>query len=28
VFLKPGDKVRIGIGGLGEQNQEFVAFKG
>jgi ureidoglycolate lyase len=27
VFLKPGDKVRLGIGGLGEQNQEFVAFK-
>ncbi len=27
VFLKPGDKVRLGVEGLGEQNQEVEAFK-
>ncbi|HEV7286940.1 MAG TPA: FAA hydrolase family protein, partial [Kaistia sp.] len=27
-FLKPGDKVRLGIQGLGDQEQEFVAYKG
>ena len=27
-FLKAGDKVRLGIQGLGDQEQEFVAYKG
>lgn len=27
VFLKPGDKVSLGISGLGEQNQTFVKFR-
>ncbi len=27
VFLKPGDQVRLGIEGLGEQNQKFVKFR-
>ncbi|WP_127113795.1 fumarylacetoacetate hydrolase family protein [Shimia sediminis] len=27
VWLKPGDKVRVGIDKLGEQNQRFVAFE-
>jgi ureidoglycolate lyase len=27
VFLKPGDKVRVGCTGLGTQTQEFVAYK-
>jgi len=26
IFLKPGDRMRLGIAGLGEQNQEVVAF--
>ena len=26
IFLKPGDRMRLGITGLGEQNQEVVAF--
>jgi 2-keto-4-pentenoate hydratase/2-oxohepta-3-ene-1,7-dioic acid hydratase in catechol pathway len=26
IFLKPGDRMRLGISGLGEQNQEVVAF--
>jgi 2-keto-4-pentenoate hydratase/2-oxohepta-3-ene-1,7-dioic acid hydratase in catechol pathway len=25
VFLKPGDKIQLGIGGLGEQNQDVIA---
>ena len=27
-FLKPGDVMRLGIEGLGEQRQRFVAFEG
>ena len=26
-FLKPGDTVRLGIAGLGEQEQKVVAYK-
>lgn len=26
IFLKPGDRIRLGITGLGEQNQEVIAF--
>jgi 2,4-diketo-3-deoxy-L-fuconate hydrolase len=28
VYLKPGDRMRLGIAGLGEQNQEVVAWPG
>jgi 2-keto-4-pentenoate hydratase/2-oxohepta-3-ene-1,7-dioic acid hydratase in catechol pathway len=27
-FLKPGDRMRLGIAGLGEQNQTVVAHTG
>jgi 2-keto-4-pentenoate hydratase/2-oxohepta-3-ene-1,7-dioic acid hydratase in catechol pathway len=27
VFLKPGDRMKLGIAGLGEQNQEAIAFR-
>jgi 2,4-diketo-3-deoxy-L-fuconate hydrolase len=27
VFLKPGDKIHLGVQGLGEQNQTVVADK-
>jgi 2-keto-4-pentenoate hydratase/2-oxohepta-3-ene-1,7-dioic acid hydratase in catechol pathway len=26
-FLKPGDRVRLGVEGLGEQNQRLVAYQ-
>jgi 2-keto-4-pentenoate hydratase/2-oxohepta-3-ene-1,7-dioic acid hydratase in catechol pathway len=28
VYLKPGDRMRLGIAGLGEQNQQVVAYSG
>jgi 2-keto-4-pentenoate hydratase/2-oxohepta-3-ene-1,7-dioic acid hydratase in catechol pathway len=27
IFLKPGDTMRLGITGLGEQHQKVVAFR-